>query len=132
MAVYFDKDAWTFDQAPFEQSATTASVVNALKLELAKNYSLTSLAPEFVGYETGVTNFEREIRVRHTYIEGEILRNFPLYVSGLATIAGGPLVGIAVGGLAQGYPPGRFPCLTSWAGSLEPSSIYLHNANYRQ
>ncbi|MDP2136005.1 MAG: hypothetical protein Q8J99_20570, partial [Sulfuritalea sp.] len=100
MAVFFDKPAKTFDQAPFEQSATSFSVVNALKQRLSSEYDLAALAREFVSYVPGVTNYQRESQVHLTYVKGEILRNFPLYVTGLAAVAGGPLAGIALGGLA--------------------------------
>jgi Ca2+-binding RTX toxin-like protein len=100
MAVYFDKDAWTFDQAPFEQSATTIGVVNELKQTLGKDYPLSALAPEFSDYAPQTHFTQREQRVRHTYVAGEVLRNFPAYVLGLATLAGGPLAGVALGGYA--------------------------------
>ena len=76
MAVYFDKVAYTFDEAPFERSADSASIVNKLKEILAAQYPLANLAPEFFAYVPGTTNLARESNVQHTYVKGEVLRDF--------------------------------------------------------
>jgi hypothetical protein len=100
MAVYFDKQAYTFDQAPFERSADSASVVNDLKRVLGASYSLADLAPEFVAYVPGQTNLVREGNVQLTYVKGEILRSFPGYLAAAGTLAGGPVGGLVLGAAA--------------------------------
>ena len=80
MAVFFDKHAAVFDEAPFQKSADSATVVNALKAGLvALGYSLPT---ELLGYvaldPTGAlipspTRVAREGRVDQTYVNGEAL-----------------------------------------------------------
>ncbi|MFA6444390.1 MAG: hypothetical protein WCV99_18835 [Sterolibacterium sp.] len=94
MAVFFDKVAYTFDEAPFERSAESDSVVNELKQILAAEYSLADLAPEFSEYVPGTTDLAREGNVQNTYVKGEVLRNFRAYVAAAATLAGGPVGGL--------------------------------------
>jgi hypothetical protein len=100
MAVYFDKAAYTFDEAPFERSADSASIVNALRQQLGADYSLADLAPEFSAYVPGTNNLAREGRVQHTYVKGEVLRNFRAYFAAAGILAGGPIGGL--GALALG------------------------------
>lgn len=95
MAVYFDKPAHTFDQAPFERSADSATVVNALKNQLTDaSYQLPA---EFSAYVPGTTNLTRESLVSHTYVKGEVLRNLGAYFAAFGGAVGG--VGGAFAGL---------------------------------
>jgi len=74
MAVFFDEQAITFDQAPFEAAANDTVRV---ELEFWLNgygYSdamLTSLVPEFMSYSEGT----RTANVTGYYVEGEVLQN---------------------------------------------------------
>ena len=80
MAVYFDKHATVFDEAPFQKSADSALVVNALKAGLsALGYTLPT---EFAGYvaidPTGAvvpstTRLAREGQVDQISVKGEVL-----------------------------------------------------------
>jgi Ca2+-binding RTX toxin-like protein len=80
MAVYFDRPATVFDEAPFQKSADSATVVNALKAGLAAlGYTLPQ---ELLGYvavdPTGAflaspTRLEREGQVQQIYVTGEAL-----------------------------------------------------------
>lgn len=79
MAVYFNRPAYTFDQAPFKRSADSASVVNDLKQALGTNYSLATLASDFLSYVPGQTNLDRESQVHHTYVASEVLSSIPVY-----------------------------------------------------
>ncbi|MFN8750717.1 MAG: lipase family protein, partial [Betaproteobacteria bacterium] len=99
MAVFFDKPAHVFDQAPFEATAKSASVVAELKTALSKDYALQALAPEFLSYQAGSTHKAREYRVQLTYVDGEILRDFPAYLA-IAGAVFGPGGALALGGMA--------------------------------
>ena len=99
MAVFFDKPAHVFDQAPFEATAKSASVVAELKTALSKDYALQTLAPEFLSYQAGSTHKAREYRVQLTYLDGEILRDFPAYLA-IAGAVFGPGGALALGGMA--------------------------------
>lgn len=96
MAVFFDKPAHVFNQAPFEATAKSASVVAELKTALSKDYALQTLAPEFLSYQAGSTHKAREYRVQLTYLDGEILRDFPAYlaIAGAALLLSPPLLGV--------------------------------------
>ena len=78
MAVFFDKQAVTFDQAPFENSS--ASIIRD-ELEFFLNgygYSdadLTAFVPEFMAYGGKGT---RTANVTGYYVEGEVLQHLPL------------------------------------------------------
>ena len=83
MAVFFDEQAVTFDQAPFENSS---AIIIRDELEFFLNgygYSdadLTALVPEFMTYSEGT----RTANVTGYYVEGEALHH-PLF-SALDTI----------------------------------------------
>ena len=77
MAVFFDEQAVTFDQAPFAASLN-AIVRNGIEIFLnASGYSdtqLTALVPEFMNYSEGT----RTANVTGYYVQGEALQYIPL------------------------------------------------------
>jgi Ca2+-binding RTX toxin-like protein len=80
MSVYFDEPATVFDEAPFEKSADSAVVVNALKLVLAKDYTLPDAFSGYIALDplTGAflpspSRLARESNVSAVYLKDEIL-----------------------------------------------------------
>jgi len=84
MAVFFDEQAVTFDQAPFESSSSSGIRDNLESFLNANGYSdslLTTLVPEFMSYGGYGT---RTANVTGYYVEGEALHLPPF--SALNTI----------------------------------------------
>nr|WP_319566450.1 hypothetical protein [uncultured Rhodoferax sp.] len=80
MAVYFDKPAVVFDQAPFQKSADSSTVVSALKNALtAAGYTLPSTFSSYIALDpTGAlipspTRQARDEQVTQIYTKGEAL-----------------------------------------------------------
>jgi VCBS repeat-containing protein len=70
MAVWFDRPATTFDEAPFELTARSPWAIPATKLALA---AAGFSDPAFTSY-TGLFDFnDREGNVSHHYLQGEVL-----------------------------------------------------------
>jgi len=73
LAIFFEKEATTFDPAPFELSARNPIVLSLLQIYLqSSGYSNESLN-EYVR-TLGSSFSEREAKVRYHYIDGEILQ----------------------------------------------------------
>ncbi len=88
MAVFFDKPAMVFDEAPFELSARNPLILSSLEASLL----LTGYADlDFALYNAsfGLLFPQRESNVGHTYLEGEILGNLR---AGLPTISSGDTI----------------------------------------
>ena len=128
MAVYFGREASTFDPAPFALSATSSSVVDGLKSRLLNmNYTLPA---EFDGYnpDTGFTS--RQALVNQTYLVGEALHyigsNNPVLAAAVIAALGGPVGGIL--GLIAGsfVSPIAGTTASVDAGGVSVSPINLH------
>jgi hypothetical protein len=80
MAVFFDKTAHVFDEAPFLKSADSSAIVGELKSRLMQDYNLPI---EFCNYQasadpTGAVlssdaRIERQKNVTNTFVVGEVL-----------------------------------------------------------
>ncbi len=97
MAVYFDRPAQVFDEAPFEKSADSSIVVNGLKAALvAAGYSLPDAFAGYIAVDplTGTllpspTRVAREGNVSAIYVKDEILS--------LAQTPAGRIAAVALG-----------------------------------
>lgn len=77
MAVYFDKQATVFDEAPFQVAALNPLVTDAVgAYMIAKGYVDGSFADYLLS--VGTLALTREANVTHYYVEGEAL-NYPRY-----------------------------------------------------
>ncbi|OZA23860.1 MAG: hypothetical protein B7X93_11840, partial [Hydrogenophilales bacterium 17-61-9] len=77
MAVYFDKQATVFDEAPFQVAALNPLVTDAVGVYMiAKGYVDGSFADYLLS--AGTLVLTREANVTHYYVEGEAL-NYPRY-----------------------------------------------------
>ncbi|MFY9326531.1 MAG: hypothetical protein WAO76_00690, partial [Georgfuchsia sp.] len=85
MAVFFDKQATVFDEAPFELSAINPLILSALEVSLLLN-GYTDLDFSLYNASFGTLFPFREDNVNHNYLQGEILGNLR---AGLPTISGG-------------------------------------------
>ena len=81
MAVYFDRPATVFDEAPFEKSADALPVVSTLKAALLlEGYTLPAAFANYVAYDPlagaiipSPTREARDDKVTHYYVRDEIL-----------------------------------------------------------
>jgi hypothetical protein len=85
MAVFFDRPATVFDEAPFEKSADSLEIVDALKDQLTaycqtKGYTLPAAFAGYKAYDilngaffASLTREARDDKVTHYYVRGEIL-----------------------------------------------------------
>ena len=80
MTVYFDKPAVVFDEAPFQKSADSSKIVDALKIALlASGYTLPTAFTSYIALDpTGAfipspTRMQRDDRVSQIYTKGEAL-----------------------------------------------------------
>jgi VCBS repeat-containing protein len=96
MAVYFNRPAYTFDQAPFQQTADSSAITAELKTRLQNgNYEIPAELAAYTGEESREA---REGLVHHTYLDGEALRYLatPTYIASVGAVLGGPY-GFALG-----------------------------------
>ncbi|MEW6677070.1 MAG: hypothetical protein AB1421_04040 [Pseudomonadota bacterium] len=81
MAVYFDRPATVFDEAPFEKSADSLDIVDDLRAELLKDgYTLPTALLDYKAYDIwngayipSPTRRDRDDQVTHYYVRDEIL-----------------------------------------------------------
>ncbi len=88
MGVFFNQQAVTFDQAPFDASIKNWDVHGQLISYLnGKGYSniqLQELVPDLLSFMPG-TNAPRVANVTGLYVQGEVLQGFPLNTIGTQT-----------------------------------------------
>jgi len=87
LGVFFDKKAVTFDQAPFQNSATESVRDKIINYLMASNEALLALSPELMSF-TNASLTNRDDRISNAYVQGEFLTRLPL----LAIGSPGPLV----------------------------------------
>jgi Ca2+-binding RTX toxin-like protein len=98
IAVFFDKTAVTFDQAPFANSASTSirdSIVTYLNTNGYNNSQLATLAPELLSYSGSGT---RTANVTGYYVQGEALQYLPFSTIGLQAMLEQSSTGMGLSG----------------------------------
>lgn len=100
MAVYFNKSAQTFDQAPFGKTAASASIYNELKSKLELDYSLPA---DFLSYSPATGLDARKSNVTETYLKGEALQYLTNGAAAVALTVLGGGAGLALGILVDAH-----------------------------
>jgi len=78
LGVFFDKKAVTFDQAPFQNSATESVRDKIINYLMASNEALLALAPELISF-TNSSLASRDDKISGKYVQGEFLSKYLLF-----------------------------------------------------